>query len=65
MKINKMLAAFAFAIMVFPLCLHATEETHICKGSGEHCMEVDLGNGMTAKFVKTKGSAAVVIKDAK
>ena len=65
MKIKKMLTAFAFAILVFPLCMQAGEETYICKGSGEHCMDVDLGNGMIAKFVKTKGSAAVVIKDEK
>ncbi len=65
MKIKKILSTLALAaILVVPLCLQAyVQETHICKGSGEHCMEVDLGNGMTAKFVKKPGSAAVVIKD--
>ena len=63
-KKNLFILAFA-AILIFPIALRAGEETHICKGSGEHCMSVDLGKGVIAKFVKTKGSAAVIIKDEK
>lgn len=58
-----LLLIFAGVISLFSIENSSAGDTLICKGSGEHCMEVDMGNGTSAKFVKTKGSPAVIIKE--
>jgi hypothetical protein len=65
MKIKKILSMLSLvAVLTIPLYLQASvKDTHICIGSGEKCMEVDIGKGMIAVFVKKPGSAAVVMED--
>jgi hypothetical protein len=61
-KSLRLFAALLVFACTFAVMQNSSAATEICKGSGEHCMDVDMGNGMTAKFVKTKGSPAVVIQ---
>lgn len=60
---KKAILSFSFVAILSLATTVIASETRVCTGSGEHCMDVDLGNGTTAKFVKAKGSAAIIIKD--
>lgn len=62
---KRVLRVFAVLLVfaaTFTYVQNSSAATKACFGSGEHCMSVDLGGGSTADFVKTKGSAAVVME---
>jgi hypothetical protein len=61
-RVLRVFVALLVFAATFSFVQDSSAATKACFGSGEHCMSVDLGGGQTANFVKTKGSAAVVME---